>query len=369
MKNLKKLFLPVLAAAFLAAPAQAADTLMMATTTSTQDTGLLEFLAPTFQKETGIELKWVAVGTGKALEIAKNCDADVLLVHAPAAEKEFVKAGHGIDRRQVMYNDFVVVGPKADPAGVKGKDTAAALKTIADKKASFVSRGDQSGTHKAELKLWKQSGLNPDKEAFYISAGQGMMATLNMAAEKSAYTLTDRGTWIKFNAQQGAKNPLAIVVEGDKALFNQYSVITVNPKQCPKTKADLGKKFEDWWVAPSTQKRIAEFKLEGKQLFFPNAGVLNYPTGVVLDGQVGQEMTLEGYAPVLFFDLPPRIPSVAFLVIYGLSGQRLLGGLRPAGQYGRRHLLGHHGHAGVHVLRHGGIAAHGPAHGLCPGLL
>ena len=227
---------------------------------------------PTFQKETGIELKWVAVGTGKALEIAKNCDADVLLVHAPAAEKEFVKAGHGIDRRQVMYNDFVVVGPKADPAGVKGKDTAAALKTIADKKASFVSRGDQSGTHKAELKLWKQSGLNPDKEAFYISAGQGMMATLNMAAEKSAYTLTDRGTWIKFNAQQGAKNPLAIVVEGDKALFNQYSVITVNPKQCPKTKADLGKKFEDWWVAPSTQKRIAEFKLEGKQLFFPNAG-------------------------------------------------------------------------------------------------
>ena len=207
-----------------------------------------------------------------ALEIAKNCDADVLLVHAPAAEKEFVKAGHGIDRRQVMYNDFVVVGPKADPAGVKGKDTAAALKTIADKKASFVSRGDQSGTHKAELKLWKQSGLNPDKEAFYISAGQGMMATLNMAAEKSAYTLTDRGTWIKFNAQQGAKNPLAIVVEGDKALFNQYSVITVNPKQCPKTKADLGKKFEDWWVAPSTQKRIAEFKLEGKQLFFPNAG-------------------------------------------------------------------------------------------------
>ena len=249
MKNLKKLFLPVLAAAFLAAPAQAADTLMMATTTSTQDTGLLEFLAPTFQKETGIELKWVAVGTGKALEIAKNCDADVLLVHAPAAEKEFVKAGHGIDRRQVMYNDFVLIGP-----------------------ASFVSRGDQSGTHKAELKLWKQSGLNPDKEAFYISAGQGMMATLNMAAEKSAYTLTDRGTWIKFNAQQGAKNPLAIVVEGDKALFNQYSVITVNPKQCPKTKADLGKKFEDWWVAPSTQKRIAEFKLEGKQLFFPNAG-------------------------------------------------------------------------------------------------
>ena len=360
MKNLKKLFLPVLAAAFLAAPAQAADTLMMATTTSTQDTGLLEFLAPTFQKETGIELKWVAVGTGKALEIAKNCDADVLLVHAPAAEKEFVKAGHGIDRRQVMYNDFVVVGPKADPAGVKGKDTAAALKTIADKKASFVSRGDQSGTHKAELKLWKQSGLNPDKEAFYISAGQGMMATLNMAAEKSAYTLTDRGTWIKFNAQQGAKNPLAIVVEGDKALFNQYSVITVNPKQCPKTKADLGKKFEDWWVAPPPRSESPSSSWKASSSSSPT------PASSVFPSVGGDGLRA---VPVLFFDLPPRIPSVAFLVLYGLSGQRLLGGLRPAGQYGRRHLLGHHGHAGVHVLRHGGIAAHGPAHGLCPGLL
>ncbi len=271
MKNFKKLFLSILTAAFVAVPAQADEILMMATTTSTQDTGLLEFLAPSFQEETGIELRWVAVGTGKALEIAKNCDADVLLVHAPAAEKEFVKAGHGIDRRQVMYNDFVLVGPKADTAGVTGMDTAVALKTIAAKKAGFVSRGDQSGTHKAELGLWKQAGLNPDREAFYISAGQGMMATLNMAAEKGAYCLTDRGTWIKFNAQQGDKNPLTIVVEGDEALFNQYSVITVNPEQCPNTKADLGKKFEDWWVSPATQKRIADFRLEDKQLFFPNA--------------------------------------------------------------------------------------------------
>ena len=271
MKNLKKLFLPVLAAAFLAAPAQAADTLMMATTTSTQDTGLLEFLAPTFQKETGIELKWVAVGTGKALEIAKNCDADVLLVHAPAAEKEFVKAGHGIDRRQVMYNDFVVVGPKADPAGVKGKDTAAALKTIADKKASFVSRGDQSGTHKAELKLWKQSGLNPDKEAFYISAGQGMMATIRIAAEKDGYTVTDRGTYIKYNAAAKGDAPLKILVEGDKALLNQYSVMMVNPAKCPKVKQEAAKKFINWWISPNTQKAIASFQLEGKQLFFPNA--------------------------------------------------------------------------------------------------
>ena len=272
MKNLKKLFLPVLAAAFLAAPAQAADTLMMATTTSTQDTGLLEFLAPTFQKETGIELKWVAVGTGKALEISKNCDADVLLVHAPDVEKKFIEDGYGIDRRQVMYNDFVIVGPKADPAKVAGKTTAEALKAIYDAKAGFVSRGDKSGTHSAELKLWKDSNLSPDKEPFYISAGQGMMATLAIAAEKGAYALTDRGTWIKYANQQGDANPLAIVVEGDSALFNQYSVITTNPAICPNVKKDLAVKFEDWWVKPETQKLIEDYKLEGKQLFFPNAG-------------------------------------------------------------------------------------------------
>ena len=251
-----------------------AETLMMATTTSTQDTGLLEYLQPIFKKDTGIDLKWISVGTGKALAHGKDCDVDVLLVHAPALEEKFVADGFGVDRHQVMYNDFVLIGPAADPAGVKGKDIPTALKTFAEKKIPFVSRGDNSGTHNTEKQLWKVAGMEvPGKDAtWYIDAGQGMMATLNMAAEKGAYTLTDRGTWIKFNAQQGAKNPLAIVVEGDKALFNQYSVITVNPKQCPKTKADLGKKFEDWWVAPSTQKRIAEFKLEGKQLFFPNAG-------------------------------------------------------------------------------------------------
>ena len=202
--------------------AQAADTLMMATTTSTQDTGLLEYLNPVFKKETGIDLKWVAVGTGKALEIARNCDADVLLVHAPAAEIEFVNAGYGIDRRQIMYNDFVIVGP--------------------------------------------------NKESFYISAGQGMMATLTIAAEKGAYAMTDRGTWIKFASKQGNDNPLEIVVQGDKALFNQYSVITVNPAKCPDVKKDLALKFEDWWVKPETQALIADYKLEGKQLFFPNAG-------------------------------------------------------------------------------------------------
>ena len=235
----------MLAAFGLAAmPVQAADNeLMMATTTSTQDSGLLEFLEPPFKQETGITLKWVAVGTGKALEIAKNCDADVLLVHAPAAEKKFVEEGHGIDRRQIMYNDFVIVGPVADPAKVKGKPTADALKAIFGAKAGFVSRGDQSGTHKAEMKLWKQAGIEPDKDEKYFSAGQGMMATLNMASEKQAYCMTDRGTWI-----------------------------TVNPAQCPKVKKELAAKFEDWWVAPSTQKKIASFTLKGKQLFFPNAG-------------------------------------------------------------------------------------------------
>ena len=252
--------------------AQAGKTLTSATTTSTKDSGLLEYLKPDFEKETGIALKWVAVGTGKALEIAKNCDADVLLVHAPAAEKAFVEAGHGINRREIMYNDFVLVGPANDPAAIASLPTAEALKKLATDKVSFVSRGDKSGTHKAEQALWAKSDLSePGQESWYISAGQGMMATLNMAAEKNAYTLTDRGTWITFDAAQKGKNPLKIVVEGDKALFNQYSVIAVNPAQCTKTDAKLGVAFEEWWVKPSTQEKIAAYRLEGKQLFFPNA--------------------------------------------------------------------------------------------------
>lgn len=267
-----KSLLVALAALFCSSPVLAEDTLRMATTTSTQDTGLLEYLQPYFQKDTGIDLKWVSVGTGKALELAKNCDADVLLVHAPEAEQQFVKDGHGIDRRQIMYNDFVLVGPKEDGAKITGQNTEGALRAISASKSPFVSRGDQSGTHKAEQKLWKAISLIPDKEPFYISAGQGMMATLRMAAEKKAYCLTDRGTWIKFANQEGDKNPLAILVEGDKPLLNQYSVLTVNPAQCPKVNAELGKKFEDWWVNPATQKLIGDFRLEGKQLFFPNAG-------------------------------------------------------------------------------------------------
>ncbi|MBD5553711.1 MAG: tungsten ABC transporter substrate-binding protein, partial [Desulfovibrio sp.] len=187
-------------------------------------------------------------------------------------EKKFVKEGHGIDRRQIMYNDFVIAGPKADPAKIAGKNVAEAMKGISSGSAPFVSRGDESGTHKAEKALWKEAGIEPGQSSSYISAGSGMMATLRMAAEKKGYVLTDRGTWIKFANQEGEANPLAIIVEGDTPLRNQYSVITVNPSQCKKVNPDLAKKFEDWWVRPATQKLIGDFRLEGKQLFFPNAG-------------------------------------------------------------------------------------------------
>lgn len=263
-----------LLAALLALPssALAADTLMMATTTSTQDSGLLDYLRPFFERETGILLRWVSVGTGQALELGKKCDVDVLLVHAPAAELKMVEEGFAVDRRQVMYNDFVLIGPKKDPAGVRGKGAAEALKRIADKRAVFVSRGDQSGTHKMEQGLWKSVNMPvPDGRSWYMQVGQGMMATIGAAAEKSGYTLTDRGTWIKYEAVQKSGTPLAILVEGDRSLLNQYSVMTVSRAKCPGVKAELARRFADWWVSISTQARIAEFMLEGKQLFFPNA--------------------------------------------------------------------------------------------------
>lgn len=257
----------------LAPSALAADALMMATTTSTQDSGLLEYIEPLFRKDTGVELKWVSVGTGKALEHGKNCDVDVLLVHAPGAEKAFVEAGHAVDRRQVMYNDFVIIGPAKDPAGVKGKSVPEALKTFADKKITFVSRGDDSGTHKQELSLWKAAGMPvPDKDPWYVQAGQGMMATIAIASERGGYTMTDRGTFIKYEAQNKGNPPLVILIEGDKTLINQYSVMMVNPDRCPKVKKAEAAKFLDWWVSPKAQEAVAGFKLEGKQLFFPNAG-------------------------------------------------------------------------------------------------
>ena len=255
-----------------AATAAKAPVLRMATTTSTDNTGLLDYLAPFFQKDTGIELQWVAVGTGKALQYGKNGDVDVLLVHDPEAEAVFMKEKNGKDRREVMYNDFILVGPASDPAKVKGKTSAEALGAIAAKKASFASRGDKSGTHMAELRLWKDAGVPaPDKESWYLSVGQGMIETLTVAGERGGYTLTDRGTYIKYESNFKGNPPLVIVVEGDKKLFNQYSVIVVDPSRAQGLKTDLAERYSAWMASPRGQKLVAEFKMMGKQLFFPNA--------------------------------------------------------------------------------------------------
>jgi tungstate transport system substrate-binding protein len=254
-------------------PALAKDqTLMMATTTSTDDTGLLPVLGEAFKKETGIELKWVAVGTGKALEHGKNCDVDVLLVHAPAAEKKFVDEGSGLNRTEVMYNDFVLVGPAEDTAKVKGKTTSEALAAIAAAKAFFISRGDDSGTHKMEQSLWKGANMAlPDKETWYVSAGQGMMATLTMAGERKAYTLVDRGTYIAYEDQAKGKPALVVLIEGDKPLLNQYSVISVNPEKCKSVKFEASETFRKWLASPKGQNVVGDFTLKGKKLFTPNA--------------------------------------------------------------------------------------------------
>jgi tungstate transport system substrate-binding protein len=246
--------------------------LRMATTTSTDNTGLLDYLKPFFKQETGIEVQWVSTGTGQALKLGENCDADVLLVHAPETEKKFVADGFGINRREVMYNDFIIIGPATDPAGVKGKTVKDALTAVQSKQSLFVSRGDKSGTHITEMTLWKGSGLAvPDKDAWYVQAGQGMLATIQMAAERSGYTLTDRGTYIKYEDSQKGNPPVKILVEGDALLKNLYSVIEVNPAKCSNVKSDLAKAFSEWMALPSTQKRITEFKLSGKQLFFIQA--------------------------------------------------------------------------------------------------
>jgi len=250
----------------------ASQYLMMATTTSTDNTGLLNVIAPAFEKATKIELRWTAVGTGKALELGKNCDVDVLLVHAPDKEKKFIEERYGINRREVMYNDFVIIGPRTDPAGIKGLKAIDTLKRIKSKKAPFVSRGDNSGTHSMELKLWEKANItNIDKEDWYIQTGQGMLNTINIAAERDGYTLTDRGTFIKYEANHSGNPPLVILVEGDQLLFNQYSVIAINPKRCHKVKYDLALKFIEWITSDEGQKLIADFRLMGKQLFVPNA--------------------------------------------------------------------------------------------------
>jgi tungstate transport system substrate-binding protein len=258
-------------ALLLGAPAYAQDkSIVVASTTSTQDSGLFEYLLPIFQQKTGITVKVVAQGTGQALDTGRRGDADVVFVHAKSAEEKFLAEGEGVKRFPVMYNDFVLIGPKTDPAGIKGmKDVAKALQTIKDKQASFISRGDRSGTHIAELNLWKDSNVDieKDKGTWYKSIGQGMGAALNTAGASNAYVLSDRGTWIHFKN----KGDLQILVEGDKRMFNQYGVILVNPAKHPNVKKELGQEFIDWLISPDGQKTISNYKIEGEQLFYPNA--------------------------------------------------------------------------------------------------
>jgi tungstate transport system substrate-binding protein len=262
--------LSLLAVAF-AAPASAQDkSIVVASTTSTQDSGLFGHILPLFKAKTGIDVKVIAQGTGQALDTARRGDADVVFVHAKSQEEKFVAEGQGVKRFDVMYNDFVLIGPKSDPAGISGsKDIVAALKTIQEKALPFVSRGDKSGTHSAELALWKQTGVDLEtaKGPWYREIGQGMGAALNTAGAMNAYVISDRGTWLSF------KNPgdLIIAVEGDRRLFNQYGVILVNPEKHPAVKKDLGQSFIDWLLSPEGQGSIAAYQVNGKQLFFPNA--------------------------------------------------------------------------------------------------
>ena len=261
-----------LAAAIFTTPVHAQDkSIVVSSTTSTQASGLFGYLLPLFKQKTGIDVKVVAQGTGQALDTGRRGDADVVFVHAKSAEEKFLAEGEGVKRYPVMYNDFVLIGPKSDPAGIKGtKDIAKALQMIKDKQAPFISRGDRSGTHIAELALWNRDAgidVEKDKGAWYKSIGQGMGAALNTASASNAYVLSDRGTWISFKN----KGDLAIAVEGDKRLFNQYGVMLVNPAKHPNVKQDLGQQFIDWLVSPEGQKTIANFKINGEQLFYPNA--------------------------------------------------------------------------------------------------
>ena len=253
---------------FAAPPGHAQEkSIVVASTTSTQDSGLFGYLLPLFKAKTGIEVKVVSQGTGQALDTARRGDADVVFVHAKSAELKFLGEGQGVKRYPVMYNDFVLIGPKGDPAGIKGmKDVAKAFQTIKAKQSSFISRGDRSGTHIAELKLWKDAGIDieKDKGPWYKAIGQGMGAALNTAGASGAYVLSDRGTWIHFKN----KGDLQILVEGDKRMFNQYGVMLVNPQKHPNVKKDLGQQFIDYLTSPEGQKDIANYKINGEQLFF-----------------------------------------------------------------------------------------------------
>jgi len=274
VKSLTRKFLIAVSLAILGVTsAIAAESIVVQSTTSTQNSGLYGYLLPMFKKDTGITVNVVAVGTGQAIKNAKNCDGDVLFVHAKPSEEKFVAEGYGVSRSDVMYNDFIFVGPPADPAGIAGgKNAVEALEKIAASKAKFASRGDNSGTHKKEKALWKQAGIDPTAGSggWYLETGSGMGATLNAAVGSGAYTMTDRATWISFKN----KGDYSIQVEGDDILFNQYGIILVNPDKCPAVKVEPANKFIDWVLSKRGQAAIASYKLGGQQLFFPNAPMM-----------------------------------------------------------------------------------------------
>jgi len=248
----------------------AGQSIILQSTTSTANSGLYEYLLPIFTQETGINVNVVAVGTGQAIKNAQNCDGDVLLVHAKSAEEKFIAKGYGVERFDVMYNDFIFVGPPADPADLRNSQLAIdGMQKIARSKSVFLSRGDNSGTHKKELSLWKMAGVNPDPSSgfWYRETGSGMGATLNVGVEMNAYVMTDRGTWISF----GNKQDFGIIFSGDRNLFNQYGVILVNPDRCEKVNVAAAQTFIDWILSAKGQKGIANYQLKGQQLFFPNA--------------------------------------------------------------------------------------------------
>ena len=273
MLNRRYLFATALTLALGVAPALAQDkSIVVASTTSTMDSGLFGHILRVFKAKTGIDVKVLSQGTGQALDTGRRGDADVVFVHAKAQEEKFIADGFGVKRFAVMYNDFILIGPKSDPAGVKGKDIETALKAIKAKDAPFVSRGDKSGTHSAELALWKAAGIDvagAEKGPWYREIGQGMGAALNTASSMNGYVLADRGTWLSFKN----RGELEIVVEGDRRLFNQYGVMLVNPDKHAHVKKELGQQFIDWLVSADGQKAITDYKINGQQLFFANATV------------------------------------------------------------------------------------------------
>ncbi len=269
MANRIRQLVLLLCMTLLGVAAFADESIILASTTSTDQSGLFGFILPRFEAKTGVKVKVVALGTGQALDTARRGDADVVLVHDRPAEDKFVAEGWGIERHDVMYNDFIVVGPKADPAKVKDtKDAVEAFRRIATGTTPFISRSDKSGTYSAELRFWKEAGVDPKAWAAYKEAGAGMGPTLNMAAAVGAYTLADRGTWLSFKNRQD----LEIVLAGDKRLFNPYGVMLVNPDKHPHVKKEAGMKFIDWITSREGQAVIADYKIDGEQLFFPDAG-------------------------------------------------------------------------------------------------